>query len=367
MRCGNWTADGRYFIFETIHGDVSTLWVIPDAEDLWHRVSEEPVQLTHGEISAESPTPSRDGRKLYFVGVIHRGEVTRYDPRTHSATPYLPGLSAEGLSLSRDGNRMAYVSYPEFVLCVSKPDGTDRRQLTTAPLNVIVPNWSPDGSQIAFEANLPGKPIQVFTIPSEGGKPMQLTSGDGPSQDPSWSPDGGLLAFSAGYDPDSTIPLHILDLKTRQTSEVPNSAGLFSPRWSPDGRYLLAVHQGSQFLKVYDFQLHSWRQLTRVAASYPNWSADGKCVTYMWVLKQYRVCLTDGRVRLAAESGSGWPVGPGGWRLVDGARARRCHSRPARYKHGRNLFAGHKVSLAAFRVFQWAKKRPWQFRCSKQA
>lgn len=35
----------------------------------------------------------------------------------------------------------------------------------------------------------------------------------------------------------------------------------------------------------------------------------------MWVLKQYRVCLTDGRVRLAAESGSGWPVGPGagGW------------------------------------------------------
>ena len=92
----------------------------------------------------------------------------RYDLRTHSLAPYLPGFSAHGLSFSRDGQRMAYVSHPQGILWQSRTDGSDRHQLTFPPMAAWLPRWSPDGSQIAFSGGQPGKPRQIFLIHAWG-------------------------------------------------------------------------------------------------------------------------------------------------------------------------------------------------------
>ena len=65
--------------------------------------------------------PSKDGKKL-FVSASNsdRGELMRYDSRSGEFAPFLGGISAEYLGFSKDGQWVAYVSYPEGTLWRSK-------------------------------------------------------------------------------------------------------------------------------------------------------------------------------------------------------------------------------------------------------
>src|ERR1700680_2905787 len=57
------------------------------------------------------------------------------------------------------------------------------------------PSFSPDGKRIAFVSDLNGIP-QIWVVPTEGGWPMLVTSGDDPVTNVIWSPTGELLAYS---------------------------------------------------------------------------------------------------------------------------------------------------------------------------
>ncbi len=46
--------------------------------------------------------------------------------------------------------------------------------------------------------------------------------------------------------------IHVADLKTSQVSDLPGSEDLFSPRCSPDGRYVAALSGDSTRLMLYD-------------------------------------------------------------------------------------------------------------------
>lgn len=57
------------------------------------------------------------------------------------------------------------------------------------------PSFSPDGAQLAFLSNMNGVP-QIFIVPTDGGWPVQVTSGSDPVGDLAWSPRGDLIAYS---------------------------------------------------------------------------------------------------------------------------------------------------------------------------
>jgi Tol biopolymer transport system component len=57
------------------------------------------------------------------------------------------------------------------------------------------PSFSPDGSSLAFLSNLTGVP-QIFVVPTEGGWPVQVTSGSDPVGSLAWSPSGDLIAYA---------------------------------------------------------------------------------------------------------------------------------------------------------------------------
>jgi serine/threonine protein kinase/Tol biopolymer transport system component len=296
--CGNWTSDGKYYFFQSIRDGIANLWAVTERASPWQKIDWQPVQVTIGQMSSMAPVLSKDGAKVFFIGSSPRGEVTRYDPKTRQFGPYLSGISAEGLSFSKDGQRVAYVSFPEGILWQSKVDGSDRHQLTFPPMEVGLPRWSPNGKQVAFAGRPPGKTWTIYVVPADGGNPEQFTSGDHDDRDPSWSPDGNSLAIAG--DPfqvrnSKENAIRILDLKTRQITAMPDSAGLYSPRWSPDGRYMLASTADFEKLVLYDFNSRKWTELDNIPPSYPNWSHDGKCVyfnnAFVKSLPLYRVCL----------------------------------------------------------------------------
>ncbi len=274
--CGKWTADGKYFVFQS----QGQIWVLPEKGGLLRKVTGKPIQLTSGPITLSSFLLSRDGKKLFVSGQARRGELVRWDSKSGQFVPFLSGISAQDVSFSKDGQTVAYVSYPEGTLWRSKPDGSERLQLSYPPLYAMLPRWSPDGKEIVFFALSAGNPAKAYLVSAEGGTPQELMSGDPETQwDPNWSPDGTKIVL--GGAPPLSTAIHVLDLKTRQVSTVPGSQGLFSPRWSPDGRYIAAMPANSLSMVLFDFETQRWSELAKVSAGFPNWSRDGRYVYFV--------------------------------------------------------------------------------------
>jgi serine/threonine protein kinase/Tol biopolymer transport system component len=281
--CGAWTPDGRYYFFVNSTPSGDNVWVMRESPGLFHRHSSAPFQLTTGPLSFRSLVPSADGKKLFVSAQQGRGELIRYDPKAKQFAPFLAGISAGELDFSRDGKWVTYASYPEHTLWRSRVDGSDRLQLTYPPVVAGLPHWSPDGTQIAYVDIQPGRPWKTFLISAQGGAPQEMLAENEPQVDATWSPDGKKVAFGrfGGSAPEFQI-ISIIDLITHQVSTVPGSKGLYSPRWSPDGRYLAALNADSSKLVIFDFKAQKWSDwiTERGSVGYLNWSPDGSYLYY---------------------------------------------------------------------------------------
>jgi Tol biopolymer transport system component len=243
----------------------------------------EVVQLTDGPMSFGNASLARDNKKMWAIGVQPVAEVVKYEPVSKKFVPVLAGVSATDLSFSPDGKWVTYVSVPDATLWRSRADGSDRLQLTAAPGRVALPVWSPDGKQIAYVSMQPGESWKLFLIPVGGGTPQAVVAENGSQIDANWSADGSRLMFGDFRNDVGGLSIRVLDFKTHKIETIPGSQGLFSPRWSPDGRYIAAISPDNTTLKLFDFQTQKWTNwLTETAGtvSYPIWSADSQYIYF---------------------------------------------------------------------------------------
>jgi eukaryotic-like serine/threonine-protein kinase len=300
--CGRWTPDGKYFIFQS----QGQIWARRETGNFLRKAGQEPVQLTSGAIAYSSPLPSKDGRKLFAVAGFPRGELERYDTESRQFLPFLSGLSASCATFSRDNQRVAYVTYPEGSLWLSKTDGGQRLQLTYPPMTVAFPRWSPDGKRIVFMGQLPNMPWRIYDVSADGGSPRQVTRGSRNYADQTWTPDGTSLILSIA--PWASEPgvsgVYELNLKTGKETKLPGSDGLFSPRLSPDGRYVTALTIDDKKMMLFDYKVRNWTELTALAQQgWQEWSDDGQYVTFWGTNTQgepgiYRVRVSSRKVEM---------------------------------------------------------------------
>ena len=253
---GKWTTDGKYYVF-SVEGVTKDLWVSLEHPILSIGLASRLFRLTNGPIQADHPQLTPDGRKIFFRGRLHRGELVRYDKTLGMWRPYLQGLAATQLDYSRDGKSIVYVSYPEGCVWRCSIEGSARRQLTTPPLFANNPRWSPDGTQIVFYGAKPGQPNRLYLVPAAGGAVRQLTQGQGQfggDDDGNWSADGKRIVFCGHFD--ATTPQHkgmalgMGDVTTGQVTKLPASEGMWSPRWSFDGLHCCHAAPGQLLVSL---------------------------------------------------------------------------------------------------------------------
>jgi len=282
--CGNWTPDGRYFVFQALRDGTANLWAVNEHGGLFRSARQEPIQLTTGPMNVGDPVPSRDGKRLFVRGWRPRGELVRYDARSGQFAPYLSGISAMGLDFSRDGEWVAYNDGTDGTMWRSKVNGTQKLQLVSPPMQAYLPRWSPDGKQIAFFGHPPSEPWQIYVVPAEGGAPELIYRSQTNLADPSWSPDGKSLAFGENSLNNQGSAVYVLDLKMRNASKLPGSDGLFSPRWSPNGQHIAAISLDSLKLMLFDLTTQKWTELAEIFVAYPTWSRDGRYLYFNGIL-----------------------------------------------------------------------------------
>ncbi len=299
---GEWTADGRYFVFTSRRDGVSNLWIAEEEHDWTHRPHPTAWQLTAGPLNYYRPLPSQDGTRIFAVGTEAVGELVRYDALRQQFVPFLGGMSADHLTFSPDGRWIAYVRYPEGTLWRAARDGTQALQLTFPPLRVMLPRWSPDGKRILFTANRPGEITRIYTITPEGGNPEPTDAQPHFMADAHWTPAGEAIVYGADPDQAPNAPLYRFDMRTKKAEKIPGTEGLFAPNPSPDGRSLLVFSNSGESwltLALFDLQSGGRTTLSHRKAIYPVWSPDSRYIYFNTLMTQepavYRVRIADGK------------------------------------------------------------------------
>jgi Tol biopolymer transport system component len=305
--CGTWTPDGSYFVFQSTRNGKTEIWAMREGRGLLGLIDRRqpaPTQVTSGQMSSVSPVFSPDGKTLYVIGKEMRGELEHLDKRSMQFVPYVGGISGEMANLSRDGQWITYVAFPEGSLWRSRLDGSERLQLTFPPVKAGAPQWSPDGKTIVLQTFTQGQ-RGICTIPADGGKIEHVTPGRFLEIAPAWSPDGRSLIFSSAPSlssaPDES-GVFVVDLHSRQMRKVPGSDSFFAPAPSPDGRYIAANSSRNGNAVLFDSRTACWTELP-AGASVKRWSRDGK---YLYFVRHgrdpavMRMRMSDQRVEVVA-------------------------------------------------------------------
>jgi len=186
-----WTQDGREIVFSGGRGKWRNcrLYRIP--------IKGGSLQMVAG-IGEGALYPSVRGDRLVYVQIHAQGGrgIWRVSPQQRKSEPIIqtfPTISDEMVSVSSDGEKIAYVSSSSgaMEIWMANADGSPPVvQLSHFERVSEHPAWSPDGQRIAFMSNVEGD-SHVYVVDIEGGEPKQLTIGGAPT----WSHDGQWIYF----------------------------------------------------------------------------------------------------------------------------------------------------------------------------
>ena len=142
------------------------------------------------------------------------------------------------------GRRIAFsrFEYPNLngEIYLMNSDGSNQTNLTNNPAADFFPDWSPDGTKIAFASGRDGF-SGIYVMDADGSHLTRLTKTS--ASEPRWSPDGTKIAFTSDRDGNNEIYVMNAD-GSNPVRLTNNSADDYHSCWSPDGAKIAFNSEG---------------------------------------------------------------------------------------------------------------------------
>jgi TolB protein len=190
-----------------------------------------------------------------------------------------PTVSPDGSRIAFEADLAPITDFANSEIYVVNPEGSGLTNLTQDPGMDFRPVWSPDGSQIAYVGS-----GRLWVMNADGSGKGQI-SGNGvvEVEAPTWSPDGRMLAFlvlvgdmmyHTGYE------LHVVSVDGSSERSIATGNILRDPIWSPDGSRI--VYAEESLVVVINLDGSNRRQLTGgdLRRGGAVWSPDGARLAY---------------------------------------------------------------------------------------
>ncbi|HTX42319.1 MAG TPA: winged helix-turn-helix domain-containing protein [Acidobacteriaceae bacterium] len=282
--CGEWTPDGRYYIYSETRGGVDNLWAAREPGWHWRRAPRGPFQLTDLPNGAWGAHIGPDGRSVLFYAGWKRAQVEK----VNLPSGKISALAPQGLTepeFSQDGRYVVLVDSNSGALWKVDTQSGQRVRLSLRGFWPVFPRWSPDGRWLATTVSRNDRGTTVYLVPAAGGMPKPLFADERSSRDPDWSPDGKSIVLVHGAR-DAEDGLFVVDVASGTEKMVPRSEGRYFPHWSSSGRYISAYSELSHGVDFFDFETGKWRTaVSGPGIGFPSWSQDGRFLYYQEMLK----------------------------------------------------------------------------------
>jgi TolB protein len=229
------------------------------------------------------------GHKLLFTSVrTGDTEVFIADPDTGDLTNVTRSPSTEDRypCWSPDGKRVAFTrDRGEFKdLLVIDADGRNPKTLVSSSVTCYMPSWqaTPDGERIVF--GMHGEKPEMASVRQDGSGLTVL--GDG--HDPTLSPDGKLICYT-GHPPEGGVTVYVMNWDgSGKRRVVPGTSrvGATFPNWSPDGKRIVYSFPVDRALELFVINADGTgdRRLTTFGGTSvctpAAWSPDGRWISF---------------------------------------------------------------------------------------
>jgi Tol biopolymer transport system component/predicted Ser/Thr protein kinase len=263
-----WLDSGRKLLFQSNKNGASLqLWMV----DVEKSETKEMVPEMEGSLGegAFAPTMSRQAHYLSFSRISSELNIWRvplFGPKKGQPERLIGSTRQEMFpEYSPDGSRIAFESdrsgFPE--IWISNADGSSPYALTDFGGPVTgSPAWSRDGLRIAFDCRATGK-AEIYVInAAPDSKPQRLTTSPDESILPVWSADGRSIFYASRLA--GTYQSWRVAAEGGQPEQI-TVTSTFAQRVSPDGKNLFFM-RSSPDEGIYRLDLASGHQ-SRVVAS----------------------------------------------------------------------------------------------------
>ena len=231
---------------------------------------------------ASSPTaePGVAGQALSIV-----------DIGTGGTTSFTAPISTSGFDTTLDGSMVTYTDFDgngNDQVFVMDADGSNQRQLTHSPGGVTLaqtpPQWSPDGSSVAYWATIPTGSVQLFVVRLSDSTSTRVTDEPSDVYEGGWASDRSFV-FSIS-NPRSAYPLlaRSIDIGTKETTTIARDVS--NPEVSPDGTRIAFLSyfrpEGETWLSLMNIDGTGRQKIQQVSSnsSFPKWSPDSGRVAF---------------------------------------------------------------------------------------
>lgn len=163
-----------------------------------------PQKLTDNTIDDKRPVWSPDGTQIAFESANESFSIYVMNADGSNKTKLTDDEGQDHSASWSTDNGIAFISDRQgddsADIYRINPDGSELGILISAQsengINLFYPEWSPDGSQIAYQGFSSNGASQVFIANADGSNAQMISSQDFSSaRQPSWSPDGTYITF----------------------------------------------------------------------------------------------------------------------------------------------------------------------------